>query len=129
MRTLVVSGLLAFLAAPPAGAGEHAVPAPGAPVSPAELQAAGHGTIAGTVTAIAGAGFTLAELTTAEPVAVAAGDLGLAGLAPGEPVTVTGTVEEGTLRARQIIRGDGSVATAGREAEDELADAEDEEED
>lgn len=125
MRALVTS-LLAFLAAPLAVAGEQAAPAPGVPMSPAELRTAGRGTIAGTVTSIAGAGFTLAELATAEPVAVAAGDLGLDGLAPGEPVTVTGTVEDGTLRARQIIRGDGSVATAGHEAEDELADAEDE---
>lgn len=115
MRTmLLATGLATLLAAPLALAGEQAPFPATAPMSPAELARDGRGTVAGTVTAVAGGGFTLAELTTAEPVAVDARRLDLPGLAPGEPVTVTGAMEEGALRAGQVIRGDGSVAAPAR---------------
>jgi hypothetical protein len=131
--TLLAAGFATLLAAPLALAGERHAFVPTAPSSPAELTQVGGGTIAGTVTELAGARFTLAELTTAVPVAVDARRLRLDGLAPGEPVTVTGTMKDGELRARQLIRGDGSVATPARthddEDEDGLAAMADEEED
>jgi hypothetical protein len=128
MRTLMAAGFATLLAAPLAFAGEHAAIPPSAPASPAELARGGLGTIAGTVTAVAGRGFTLAELTTAEPVAVDARHLDLPDLAPGEPVTVTGAMKGGELRAGQVIRGDGSVAApAGRRGEGALAGEGDEE--
>jgi hypothetical protein len=112
MRTLVTTGFLAaLLAAPMAFADElHPALAPAAPLSPAELAQAGAGTVAGTVVALNGDGFALAELTTAGRVAVDAEHLRLDGLAAGELVTVTGVLDDGALEARHVIRADGSVA-------------------
>ena len=122
--TLLAAGFATLLAAPLALAGEREAIAPSAPSSPAELALAGQGTVAGTVTAVAGRGFTLAELTTGEPVTVDTKHLPLTGLAPGAPVTITGTMKRGELRARHAIRGDGSVvapsAVAEGDEEDEI---------
>jgi hypothetical protein len=110
MRTLIATGLAtALLAAPLAFADERALVAPSAPASPAELAAAGRGTVAGMVAALHERGFALSELATAEPVVVAVRHLRLDGLAPGELVTVTGIVDDGVLKAQQVIRADGSL--------------------
>lgn len=118
MRKIASLALLmgGTLAAGAALAGERMAIEPMAPSFVRELGSAGTATIGGTVAAVEGEHFTLADPEGAK-VRVDCEHLALEGLAPGQMITVTGWLSEGELEATHAIREDGSVAARDRLAE------------
>jgi hypothetical protein len=84
-----------------------------APVAIAELTGDSAATVAGTVLGVARRHFTIADMDD-RTFTVDARRLGLRDLAPGQLITVTGRVDDGELKAQQVIREDGTVVLPKR---------------
>ncbi|MFO1038165.1 MAG: hypothetical protein U1E45_15115 [Geminicoccaceae bacterium] len=101
-------------AAGSAFAGERIAVQPTAPSFVSELGAARAATVGGTVDAVAGHGRFVLVDALGGTITVDARHLRLQGLAPGQMITVTGTIDEGVIDAGHAILEDGSVAVHGK---------------
>jgi uncharacterized protein (DUF1786 family) len=88
---------------------------PSAPQAVAELGRGGSATVGGTVVSVGNEHFTLAD-AEGQKLRVDAEHLRLGDLAPGQMLTVIGRLDDGELKAQQIIRDDGSVLGRGGDA-------------
>jgi hypothetical protein len=122
MRKITLAGFAATAAliAGAALAAERSPVEPTAPQAVAELGRAGGATVGGTVVSVEDDHFTLADAED-QRLRIDAEHLRLGDLAPGQMLTVIGRLDDGELKAQQIIRDDGSmvVREAGPDEEDD----------
>ena len=106
----IILALAAAFVAAPALADDEARVAPSAPISIDELRATGAGTVSGTVSDIAPRGFMLSDAGSIWVRSKA----GNSYLRDGDGATVTGRFDRGTLRAQQVVAGDGTALAPRR---------------
>jgi hypothetical protein len=118
MSKIAVLSILATLASGAALASERTLVEPTAPLSVNEVGAYGTVTIAGTVLEVGRNGhFVLADADDGT-FRVDAEHLRLNGLAPGQAITVTGSLDRDELEAGHAVRDDGSVASRLEQSDD-----------
>jgi hypothetical protein len=109
-KTIALTAVLAALSAGAVGTALAADTASAKLYGPqpiSEVRAAGEGIVVGTVTHVDRNGFILADASDRVRVR---GHIAADAVQPGQQATVAGRMDDGALKARQIVRDDGTSA-------------------